>query len=73
MQNWENNRIIEQKLDSDEIAIKFDRVNFGYIENKPIIKNLSFQIKKGEYICVIGHNGSGKSTISKLLMGLVKP
>lgn len=68
-----NSRIIHKKFAPEQVAITFDRVNFGYIENKPIIKNLSFQIQKGEYVCVIGHNGSGKSTISKLLMGLVKP
>ncbi len=34
--------------------------------------NISFQIKKGEYVAILGHNGSGKSTIAKLLIGLLE-
>ena len=37
------------------------------------IKNISFDIYDGEYICIVGSNGSGKSTISKILVGLLKP
>lgn len=36
------------------------------------IHNISFQIKKGEYVAILGHNGSGKSTIAKLLIGLLE-
>ena len=53
--------------------IKFENVNFNYNENTPILKNLNFEIFDNEYVCIIGHNGSGKSTISKLLVGLLKP
>lgn len=47
--------------------IDFLRVNFHYIPNRPIIKNLSFSIKSGEHIGVVGHTGSGKSTMASLL------
>ena len=36
------------------------------------IDDVSFQIKKGEYVAILGHNGSGKSTIAKLLIGLLE-
>ena len=36
------------------------------------INNISFQIHKGEYVAILGHNGSGKSTIAKLLIGLLE-
>lgn len=45
---------------------------FDYEENKPTIKNISFEIEQGEYIAILGHNGSGKSTIAKLLIGLLE-
>ncbi|WP_036499190.1 energy-coupling factor transporter ATPase [[Mycoplasma] testudinis] len=54
------------------VAIRFDDVCFGYDEAL-VVKNVSFEIYQQEYVCVIGHNGSGKSTISKLLTGLLKP
>ena len=45
---------------------------FNYEENIPTIKGISFDIKKGEYVAILGHNGSGKSTIAKLLDGLLE-
>ena len=58
-----------------EVAIRFSNVVFGYSQKQlvPTIKNLSFDIYDGEYICIVGSNGSGKSTISKILVGLLKP
>lgn len=53
-------------------VIKFENVSFAYNESF-VVKNVSFQIFPQEYVCVIGHNGSGKSTISKLLTGVLKP
>lgn len=45
---------------------------FEYEENNPTIDHINFQIKKGTYTTILGHNGSGKSTIAKLLMGLLE-
>ncbi|GMO14423.1 MAG: energy-coupling factor transporter ATPase [Mycoplasmoidaceae bacterium] len=53
--------------------IEFKNVSFSYTKSMKNIDNVSFQIFPGEYVCVIGHNGSGKSTISKLLTGLISP
>ena len=50
--------------------IQIENLSFSYQNNK-IFKNLSFSIKKGEYLCIIGKNGSGKSTLAKLLAGLI--
>ncbi len=48
--------------------ICFKNVYFGYDENEPIIKNLSFEAKRGEKIAIVGETGAGKTTIVKLLM-----
>lgn len=55
-------------IDTD-IAICFDKVNFGYTENNLILQNLSFEVKKGENIAFVGESGGGKSTIFHLLCG----
>lgn len=47
-------------------------VTLGY-ENKVVAKNLNFKIDQGEYLCVVGENGTGKSTLIKTLLGLIKP
>lgn len=66
---------IQQQQESKKIAVRFSNVVFGYDSNhiEPTVKNINFEIYDGEYICVVGHNGSGKSTISKILVGLLKP
>ena len=48
--------------------ITFDNVSFSYTPNEKIINNLSFDVKKGEKIAIVGETGAGKTTIVKLLM-----
>lgn len=61
--------------DNKEIAIEFKDINFSYNldPNQLNLKNINFKIYENEYVCIIGHNGSGKSTISKVLTNLLKP
>ncbi len=44
----------------------------GY-DGHEIINNLSFEVEKGDYLCIVGENGSGKSTLMKALLGLQPP
>ena len=53
-------------LDNFNSSIDFENVSFAY-ENEEVIKNLSFKIKKGETIALVGQSGSGKSTIANLI------
>ena len=48
-------------------------VRFGYNKDKEILKGVSFKINKGEMVSIVGRNGAGKSTISKLISGFYKP
>ena len=52
--------------------IEFKNVTFSYNKNTPVIKNISFKLKKGESLGIIGAIGSGKTTIMMLLMGFYK-
>jgi len=53
-------------LDNFDSSIDFENVSFAY-ENEEVIKNLSFKIRKGETIALVGQSGSGKSTIANLI------
>lgn len=59
--------IHKEYIDGD---ISFKNVTFFYNENKKVLDDISFNIKKGEKVAIIGKIGSGKSTILKLLMKL---
>jgi len=50
--------------------IIFSQVDFSYLDDKPIFQDLSFHIKKGETIAILGSTGSGKSTLMHLLLRL---
>lgn len=63
----------DSTINKSEIAIELKNINFSYDDVRPTLVDVNFQIEKNTYVCVIGHNGSGKSTISKILVGLLKP
>jgi ATP-binding cassette subfamily B protein len=47
--------------------IDFENVWFGYHEGQPVLKNVSFSVKPGHTVAIVGHTGSGKTTIISLL------
>ena len=53
--------------------IRFEHVKFGYSEDRITIPDLSFHIPQGDFVALIGANGAGKSTISRLCNGLLRP
>ncbi|WP_316607236.1 energy-coupling factor transporter ATPase [uncultured Ruminococcus sp.] len=56
--------------------ISVQNVSFQYAEeenSRQVLNDISFEIKKGEFVALLGHNGSGKSTIAKLLNALLVP
>ncbi|MCL2758764.1 MAG: ATP-binding cassette domain-containing protein [Treponema sp.] len=59
-------------LTADGIAVNFDSVSFSYGDTK-ILEETSFHIHNGEFIAMVGPNGSGKTTVLKLLLGLETP
>ncbi|MGH8015992.1 MAG: ATP-binding cassette domain-containing protein, partial [Candidatus Zixiibacteriota bacterium] len=52
--------------------IELRQIHFAY-EDKPVLKNVSFNIEDGEALVIMGPSGSGKSTILRLILGLETP
>ncbi len=64
----------KKSVPSDENSIYFDKVSFAYPKtDSEILSNFSLQIDKGERVALVGKNGSGKTTILKLLTGMIEP
>lgn len=51
----------------------FDNVSFAYKSGEPVLKGISFEVRKGETVALVGHTGSGKSSIMNLLLGFYEP
>ncbi len=60
---------VETEGEDTDIAIAFDGVSFSYVDEKEVLSNLTFQIKKNTSVAFVGDSGGGKSTIFHLLCG----
>lgn len=56
----------------EEPYIKLENVSFSY-DSIPVIEDLTFTVRKGEYLGIIGPNGGGKTTLIKIILGLLHP
>lgn len=65
-------RILKDKRDSlSDSILKVEGLSVSYGDNPAIIEDLSFSLKKGERLAIVGKNGAGKSTLAKALCGFV--
>lgn len=60
-------------MDHGNVIIRFSGVTYGYDEENPLLDEVDFSVRENAKITVMGQNGAGKSTIFKLLTGVLKP
>ncbi|MBU3979082.1 ATP-binding cassette domain-containing protein, partial [Patescibacteria group bacterium] len=63
---------MQNHIDHTNTIIELNRVCFSYTEEE-VIKDVTLEIHKGDYVGIIGPNGGGKSTLLKLMLGILKP
>lgn len=56
-----------RELELKQGVVEFDHVNFGYLKERQILKDVSFRVEAGRTLAIVGSSGAGKSTISRLL------
>jgi ATP-binding cassette subfamily B protein len=70
----EANKTSKVEASNEKItSLSFENISFSYEENKPILSDISLNIKAGEIIAVVGTTGEGKTTLLRLLLALLKP
>jgi ATPase subunit of ABC transporter with duplicated ATPase domains len=60
-------------MSREETVIRFEEVSFEYGPNKPILDQVSFSLRKGTKLTIMGQNGAGKSTLFKMIIGDLVP
>lgn len=73
LKDFFNSSTEETVKESGKEIIRFDNVSYAYDGQEKALDDVSFSIRKGERIAIIGKNGAGKSTAAKLICGLIKP
>lgn len=72
LDKWHKDNSSNNEIKEENILLELKDISFQYEKNKPILKDISFKVNKGEMVSIIGKNGAGKSTISKLICGFYK-
>lgn len=62
-----------QPLKSVSLGVSFDGVTFGYVTSRPVLHDISFDVKLGSVTAIVGPTGTGKSTLMSLLLRLADP
>ncbi len=73
LRSWFTSRRCEHRFATGDEVIRFDHVSYSYDGLRDALRDISFSVKKGEMVSVLGKNGAGKSTMAQLLMGILRP
>ncbi|WP_218780401.1 ABC transporter ATP-binding protein [Bacillus sp. EAC] len=71
--NWFNRENDQVGTEDEDTVLEIKNLDFSYDKSKKIINHVSFKVQKGEMVSIVGKNGAGKSTISKLICGFYQP
>lgn len=73
IENWYRQSAAEGTLENSERLLTVNNLSYSYDGIKNTLDDVSFHINKGEFVSILGKNGSGKSTITRLIMGVLEP
>lgn len=70
---WFRQTTVPERKQNDEVVLEVKNLDFAYTSGKPVLRDVSFRIHKGEMLSIVGKNGAGKSTLSNLICGFLMP
>ncbi len=73
VQNWFHYAKRKEENKDGDTLLKVSNLRFNYNDKREILKDISFEIKKGELVSIVGKNGAGKSTLASVICGFNRP
>jgi len=73
IQNWYHQRPVATAPSQAATLLDVKGLTYSYDGEKNALEEVSFKVNQGEFVSILGKNGSGKSTITKLIMGVLEP
>lgn len=70
---WFRNVDYKKENKAEECVLSVKDLYFSYVEGKPVLQHIHFDIHKGEMVSIVGKNGAGKSTLAGIICGFMKP
>lgn len=70
---WFRQTVIPAKEEKEDVVLEVKDLEFAYRPGKPVLQDISFRVKQGEMLSIVGKNGAGKSTLSNLICGFLTP
>ena len=73
VRTWYENTLLPPEKEKGEVILEAENIAFHYDNGHEALKDVSLKVRKGEMISIVGRNGAGKSTFSKVICGFLKP
>ena len=73
VRSWYHSMPEHKAPETGEVLLSVKNLNFSYDESRQILNDVSFEIKRGEMVALVGKNGAGKSTLASVICGFYKP
>ena len=73
VRNWFQKAEYKKRKQAEESVLTIQDLYFSYVQGKPVLQHIHFDIHKGEMVSIVGKNGAGKSTLAGLICGFLKP
>lgn len=73
VRQWSEKVTLPSREENKDVVLEAAHLDFSYDGKQPVLQDISFRVRRGEMLAIVGKNGAGKSTLSNLICGFIHP